>query len=309
MAKPGRPELSLDAGSGPEARFGAALRQLRENAGRPTYRELAARPGVHFSASVLSTAANGKKLPRWDHVRAYVIACEGEDCAGAIKYWYRQWWRYFVELNGDCEESGRRVPVNQRKGCRPRLLATAGTVSAAAAAAVLMAAGETSPPPATRLELGVPCESVGTAGTAAKPVRVPPGYLDGLHYETGYRFTLRSGGGVQKVACVVDHPVATGYPGSVLGMIKVRVGLPDGAVSAPAVTVRILGGPGAMNDIETFGGRGSGHPTDVVQVFSVPPGSSTERVVFEFGVPPGAGEIAVVIADPDFKLLWGVDGW
>ncbi|MFB9686947.1 helix-turn-helix domain-containing protein [Amycolatopsis plumensis] len=314
MAKPGRPELSLDAGSGPEARFGAALRQLRENAGSPTYREMAARPGVHFSASVLSTAANGKKLPRWDHVRAYVIACEGEDCAGAIKYWKRQWRRYFVELNADCGESGARscgeapVAVNQEKGCRRRLLATAGTVSAAVTAAVVLAAGEASPPPATQLKLGVPCESVGVGNTAT-PVRVPPGYLDGLHYETGYRFTLRSGGGVQKVACVVDHPMDSESLHPVLGIVKVRVGLPDGSVSAPAITVRIPGGPGTMDDIESFGGRGSGHPTEVVQVFSVPPGSSAERVVVEFETPPGAGEIAVVIADPDFKLLWAVGGW
>jgi hypothetical protein len=315
MAKPGRPESSLDLGSGPEARFGAALRQLRESAGSPTYRELAARPGVHFSASVLSTAANGKKLPRWEHVLAYVIACEGADCTAAIKYWKRQWWRYFAELHGDCGESGMPsggdapLPVNQRKGCRRRLLATAGTVVAAVTAAVLMGSGETSLPPATRLELGVPCESVGAGGNATRPVRVPPGYLDGLHYEVGYRFTLRSGGGVQRVACAVDHQVNSVSPRPVLGMIKVRVGLPDGSVSETAVTVRIAGGPGSMNDGETFGGQGGSHPTEVVQVFSVRPGSSAERVVFEFEAPPGAGEIAVVIADPDFKILWGTDGW
>ena len=56
-----RPERRLDPGDGVVERFAAELRTVRNSAGRPGYRELARR--AHFSATTLSEAAGGRKLP------------------------------------------------------------------------------------------------------------------------------------------------------------------------------------------------------------------------------------------------------
>lgn len=88
---PGHPENAIDPGSGPAARFGFALRELRKNAGSPPYRKMARAPGVHYSASNLSTAANGRQIPDWHRVEAYVTACEGPECTAALRFWYGKW--------------------------------------------------------------------------------------------------------------------------------------------------------------------------------------------------------------------------
>lgn len=51
----GRPERPIDPAAGPVPEFAAELRKLREQAGRPSYRELARRAGL--SVTVLSEAA------------------------------------------------------------------------------------------------------------------------------------------------------------------------------------------------------------------------------------------------------------
>ncbi|GGU61205.1 hypothetical protein GCM10010178_61810 [Lentzea flava] len=77
-------ERPLDEGDSPLLLFAADLRQLRTNAGQPSYRELARR--AHFSASTLSDAAGGRKLPGLDVTLAYVRACHGDETA-----WERRW--------------------------------------------------------------------------------------------------------------------------------------------------------------------------------------------------------------------------
>src|ERR1041384_207556 len=57
----GRKERPVDPAGGPLQRFAWELRQLREAAGRPTYRSLAAK--VHYSASMLAEAAGGREMP------------------------------------------------------------------------------------------------------------------------------------------------------------------------------------------------------------------------------------------------------
>ena len=64
--------------------FARDLRELREKAGNPTYRELARR--AHYSAGTLSDAAGGKKLPTLAVTLAFVRACEGDPVA-----WERRW--------------------------------------------------------------------------------------------------------------------------------------------------------------------------------------------------------------------------
>ena len=55
-----RPERPLDGLDGPVARLAAELRQLREEAGKPGYRQMAAR--VNYSVATLSAAASGRRV-------------------------------------------------------------------------------------------------------------------------------------------------------------------------------------------------------------------------------------------------------
>jgi hypothetical protein len=80
----GRPERPLDPGSGPRQLFAAQLRQLREHAGRPTYREMAA--AADYSAPALSRAAAGERFPTLDVTVAFVRAC-----AGDVPAWQLLW--------------------------------------------------------------------------------------------------------------------------------------------------------------------------------------------------------------------------
>jgi hypothetical protein len=75
-------------------RFAGDLRRLREQAGSPTYRELATR--AHYSAAALSEAAGGRKLPTLAVTLAYVSACDG-DTAG----WMARWRETAAELAVD----------------------------------------------------------------------------------------------------------------------------------------------------------------------------------------------------------------
>lgn len=79
-----RPERALDPRSDPVQRFASELRQLRRDAGLPTYRELAKR--AHYSATVLADAASGRRLPTLAAVLAYVRACGGEPAG-----WAQRW--------------------------------------------------------------------------------------------------------------------------------------------------------------------------------------------------------------------------
>jgi WD40 repeat protein len=80
----GRPERPIDPDGGPVAEFACELRKLREEAGRPSYRELARR--ASFSVTVLSEAAGGRSLPTLAVVRGYVQACGGD-----VGQWEERW--------------------------------------------------------------------------------------------------------------------------------------------------------------------------------------------------------------------------
>lgn len=84
----GRSERELP--DGPLRDFAQGLRDLRAAAGRPTYRALERRAG--FSASALSAAAAGERLPTLDVTRAYVGACGGDMEAWEVR------WREMVGL-------------------------------------------------------------------------------------------------------------------------------------------------------------------------------------------------------------------
>ncbi|WP_158891295.1 hypothetical protein [Amycolatopsis anabasis] len=70
-----RPERPVAADNGVLRELALGLRQLREDAGTPPYRALAAR--AHYSASTLAEAAAGRTLPSLPVTLAYVRACGG----------------------------------------------------------------------------------------------------------------------------------------------------------------------------------------------------------------------------------------
>ncbi|MFI6438687.1 hypothetical protein [Streptomyces sp. NPDC050759] len=80
----GRREKPLDPGAGAVQRFAFAMRKLRDEAGTPTYRAMAARVG--YSAPTLSAAAAGERLPTLPVLLAYVAACDGDPGE-----WERRW--------------------------------------------------------------------------------------------------------------------------------------------------------------------------------------------------------------------------
>ncbi|GKQ39949.1 hypothetical protein [Streptomyces sp. A012304] len=80
----GRPERPLDPEAGPVQRFAHELRELRRAAGGPSYRAMAARAG--FSATALSQAAGGERLPSLAVVQGYARACGGDPGA-----WEARW--------------------------------------------------------------------------------------------------------------------------------------------------------------------------------------------------------------------------
>ena len=82
----GRAERPVDPEAGPVQRFAWELRQLREAAGRPSYRVLASR--VHYSATMLSEAAAGLTVPSLAVTLAYV-----EGCGGDRAEWESRWYR------------------------------------------------------------------------------------------------------------------------------------------------------------------------------------------------------------------------
>jgi DNA-binding PadR family transcriptional regulator len=79
-----RPERQLDPAGGVIPEFAAGLRRLRDGAGNPGYRKLAAL--AHYSATTLSDAAGGRRMPSLEVTLAFVRACGGN-----IADWESRW--------------------------------------------------------------------------------------------------------------------------------------------------------------------------------------------------------------------------
>lgn len=73
--RPGRRKKELIHDGGPVTAFALALRQLREQAGNPTYRQMAQKS--HVAPNLLSQADSGHRLPTEAALTAYVTACGG----------------------------------------------------------------------------------------------------------------------------------------------------------------------------------------------------------------------------------------
>ncbi|GAA4605345.1 WD40 repeat protein [Actinoplanes octamycinicus] len=79
-----RPERPLEGQGGPVEELAAGLRALRDKAGTPGYRQMAAR--ANYSVATLSAAASGRRLPTLEVTLAYVAACDGDP-----QEWERRW--------------------------------------------------------------------------------------------------------------------------------------------------------------------------------------------------------------------------
>ncbi len=87
----GRPERPIDPGAGSLQQFAFELRQLRQRAGGPSYRQLAKR--AYCSHTALSEAAGGGRFPTLDVTLAYVKACGGD-----TETWRGRWRAVATEL-------------------------------------------------------------------------------------------------------------------------------------------------------------------------------------------------------------------
>ncbi|MFF7762963.1 nSTAND1 domain-containing NTPase [Streptomyces griseorubiginosus] len=98
----GRPERPLDPAAGPVARLAHELRELRKAAGSPSYRKMA--EAAAFSATTLSQAAAGERLPSLAVVRGYVQACGGDPDA-----WEPRWKDADAEVAGEVRDDAEDV--------------------------------------------------------------------------------------------------------------------------------------------------------------------------------------------------------
>ncbi|WP_443053485.1 helix-turn-helix domain-containing protein [Streptomyces sp. NBC_00285] len=103
----GRPERPLDPGTGPVQRLAYELRDLRKAAGGPSYRAMA--QGAGFSATTLSQAAAGERLPSLAVVEGYVRACGGDP-----SQWTPRWKEAEAELAGAPSGQATRGPAPYR---------------------------------------------------------------------------------------------------------------------------------------------------------------------------------------------------
>ncbi|MFI5978926.1 hypothetical protein [Streptomyces sp. NPDC051452] len=102
-----RRESPLPEGDGPVVRFAAELRALRQAAGSPSYRDLAAR--AHYSVATLSSAAGGRKLPSLEVTRGYVSACGGD-----LERWEALWHRTAAGLSAEGKAADATAPAAAR---------------------------------------------------------------------------------------------------------------------------------------------------------------------------------------------------
>ncbi|WP_109779251.1 NB-ARC domain-containing protein [Streptomyces sp. CG 926] len=97
----GRLERPLAPDAGPVTAFARELRRLRTAAGSPGYRDMATR--AMFSASVLSDAAAGYRLPTLQVALAFAEACGGDRAS-----WERRW---HEAARADGDDAGARPAV------------------------------------------------------------------------------------------------------------------------------------------------------------------------------------------------------
>src|SRR5581483_152771 len=118
-----------DAAAMSVAGFAAQLRELRERAGRPSYRRLAQL--THYSHTALSQAAAGRALPSLAVTQAFVRAC-GAD----VEDWSARWREVARSPSGPpCPPVQAPARVDSQWQAAARRLRAKGTIAAAAGVA------------------------------------------------------------------------------------------------------------------------------------------------------------------------------
>lgn len=111
-----RPEKPLDINRGVTAAFANELRQLRAQAGNPTYRDMAR--AALFSSSVLSSAASGARLPTLQVTLGFVAACGGDR-----EEWRCRWMQAASVTHSGAPTNGRyRISHSRQEMPRPAQL-------------------------------------------------------------------------------------------------------------------------------------------------------------------------------------------
>jgi hypothetical protein len=123
--------------------FVAALRELRDDAGRPSFRTMAA--AAHYSHTALSGVLSGGRLPSLELTIAFVRACGGDEDA-----WRSRWHRANERINPPMAQqsavtaASRRASAPSRGRRWPRWgVATAGLVGAGVLAGLLLSSAGT----------------------------------------------------------------------------------------------------------------------------------------------------------------------
>jgi Helix-turn-helix domain len=98
--------------AGSVADFAAQLRELRDRAGHPSYRQLARL--AHYSHTALSQAAAGHSLPSLAVTQAFVRACDGN-----VEEWSARWREVDKVVRSPGEPLGRPVPRPAPGPARP----------------------------------------------------------------------------------------------------------------------------------------------------------------------------------------------
>jgi len=165
------------------AGFAAQLRELREQAGRPSYRKLAQL--AHYSHTALSQAAAGQSLPSLAVTQAFVRACGGD-----VEQWSARWREAGQAVQppgepphpsgqGPARAHSRRQAVTGGLRAKARITAAGLAASACITAVVLL--------------------TVGPAAVTSQPGQAPP------------RLVLESSGLYVRYAVVTNHGTRAGY--------------------------------------------------------------------------------------------------
>lgn len=149
-----RQERPVDPTAGPLQAFAYDLRKLRAEAGSPTYRVLARTAG--YSATTLSEAASGTRLPTLDVLLAYVGACGGD-----LDEWRRRWYETSAQLDPPAAKEATAVKAATAAKEPPAETVTADSPAAERPAAPVTTAAPAGEPPA-----GEPAADVGARSAA-----------------------------------------------------------------------------------------------------------------------------------------------
>jgi hypothetical protein len=117
----------LDPGAGPAQAFAAELRKLWEEAGRPTFLQMARKTGK--SRTAMAEAVGGDHLPSWETIVAFVKACGGNSNEWRVRWEQARDARASVGQRGDApDQAGNETPAQRPSSWARRLVPYAATV-------------------------------------------------------------------------------------------------------------------------------------------------------------------------------------